>query len=255
MLVNSATGRSAAFYSVLTVGLIILASKSQYLVVPEGLGARIGHNSEALGFALLFCILVQFIRPWARSRTPRWVPTIGVFAALMTGYFVLHFLVPVTSLSTLDEAFSGAAYVWLYMMIPSRFRSALVSSAIVLVFIILLFDTTFVLEQAESLVPLLIAPVALDVIDRTILDPAGPDRRAVRAVWILSLAAVGLTFMLAAPWAREDLHGAFRYMIDYGQRASEAYWAWILIHLYFGYLLPPSIRREERSDIAAAEGR
>lgn len=238
-------GRAALFYSVVILVLLVLVFRLQNLVLSDSLGARIGHNSEVLGLVLLICTLIQYVRPWVRRRRRAQLSrVIVVFAVLATGYLVLHFAIPVTSVSTLDECFSGAAYIWLYIMIPDRFRSVPVVVLLVLVMIIVFFNTTFVLEQAESLIPLLIAPFALDVMDRTILSPTLPDRRVVRIVWVMFLAAVGLTFMVTAPWAREDLSGPLAYAIDYGQRASEAYWSWIIVHLYFGFWLTPRLRRE-----------
>lgn len=233
--------RILTFYAVVALALLVLMLKLQYLVVSESLGARIGHNSEVLGLVLLFCALVQFARPWA-SHPVRISRIVVVFFALVAGYVVLHLFVTAPTVSTLDECFSGAAYVWLYMMIPKRFRSVPAVIVIVLLVLIVFFNTEFVVEQAESLIPLLIAPLALDVFDKTILDPTLPDRRVLRLVWMLILAVIGFVFMAAAPGARQDLDGWFAYLIDYGQRASEAYWAWIIVHLYFGWVLPPKLR-------------
>ncbi len=239
----SVATRSWIFYAVMVSAVVFLVLRLQYLFVSESLGAQIGHNSEALGLAILICLLVQFVRPWARRSAQVWRAA-GVFLALMAIYFVLHFAVPLVTVSTLDECFSGAAYVWLYMMIPRRFRSVPAALLVVLAVIVIFFNTTFVLEQAESLIPLLIAPLALDVFDKTILDPSLTDRRWLRLIWIAILAVVGLTFMLVAPWARADLDQWYKYVIDYGQRASEAYWSWILIHVYFGFIVPPRLRRD-----------
>lgn len=240
--VSRVRNRSLVFYAVVVVALLSLVFQVQYLILPEQLGARVGHNSESLGLVLLICLLAQYVRPWA-ERALRLVRTFLVFAVLVGVYLLLHFAVPMTSLSTLDECFSGAAYIWLYMMVPRRFRVAPVWVVLILAMIVVFFDTEFVLEQAESLVPLLIAPIALDLVDKTILDPDLADRRALRIAWIAVLAAVGVMFMAAAPAARADLNSIMTLAIDYGQRASEAYWAWIMVHAYFGFVVPPHLRR------------
>jgi hypothetical protein len=232
--------RSLTFYIVVAIALLILIFKLHYLFLPGSLAVRIGHNSESLGLALLFCALVQYVRPWAGTRILR---IVVVFVALAIGYLILHFAVAAPTVSTLDECFSGAAYVWLYMVIPKRFRSVPITLAVILLVLIVFFNTEFIIEQAESLIPLLLAPLAFDVFDKTILDPSLPDRRVLRVVWMLILAAIGFAFMAAASWARADLVNWFDYFIDYGERASEAYWAWILIHIYFGWVLPPRLRR------------
>lgn len=235
--------RSLAFYIVIAVLLLVLVFKLQYLVLPESLSVRIGHNSEVLGLVLLFCFLVQYARPWAGNPV-RISRLLIVLVVMVAGYLILHFAVPITTVSTLDECFTGAAYVWLYMLIPKRFRSVPAAMALVLLVLIVFFNTEFIVEQAESLIPLLLAPLALDVFDKTILDPTLPDRRVLRVVWMIILAIIGFTFVAAAPWARQDLDDWFRYLIDYGQRASEAYWAWIIVHIYFGWVIPPRLRRE-----------
>ncbi len=218
-----------------------MVSRLQYAFLPEGLATRVGHNSEVLGLVLLICLTLQYARPWARSAHTV-IRASVVFLGLMGGYFVLHYAVTAPTITTLDECFSGAAYVWLYAMLPKRVRSVPLAVAVILLVIVVFYNTTFVLEQAESLIPLLIAPLALDLADRTILDPELPDRPGVRVVWIVVLASVGLAFMVAAPWARQDLDSWLKLVIDYGQRASEAYWAWILIHVYFGWVVPARLR-------------
>lgn len=234
--------RSLVFYVIVAVALLSLVLRAQYLFVSENLGARIGHNSESLGLILLICLLAQYARPWAVRAARLW-RTLVVFATLMGVYLLLHFAVPVTSVSTLDECFSGAAYVWLYMMLPRRLRVAPAWVLLILLVIVIFFNTQFVLEQAESLIPLLLTPVALDLVDKTILDPTLPDRKMLRVAWMIFLAAVGFAFMAAAPWARANLDNVLTLAIDYGQRASESYWAWIAVHAYFGFVVPPRLRR------------
>ncbi|WP_418276072.1 hypothetical protein ACNHYB_14600 [Isoptericola jiangsuensis] len=240
--------RSLIFYGVLTVALLALVTKAHALVLPAGLASQVGHNSEALLFALLVCAEVQFFRPWARRTARPWFWTVLVAAVMFLAAYLLLHSGWTSTLVTLNEPIFGAALVLLYVMVPRPFRLAPVVSIVVLAFVVVAFDTALVLDQAESLVPFMLAPLAFDVFDRTILEPEQPDRPSLRVLWIVLLLAVGLTFMLLAPWAREDLQGWLRYGIDYGQRASEAYWGWVLVHVYFGYVLGARWRR------AAPEG-
>ena len=234
---SSRVARSAMFYGVLTLALVILMTKAQTHVLPAGLASQIGHNSETLLFAILVCLEIQFFRPWARAHRAPWMPTVLVAGALFLVAYLLLQTGWTSSVVTLNEPIVAAGFVLLYIMLPRPFRLAPLVSLAILAFIVVFFDTAFVLDQAESLVPFLLAPLALDVFDRTILEPDQPDRPILRLVWIGILLAVGLAFMALAPWAREDLQGALRYGIDYGQRASEAYWGWILVHAYFAYVL------------------
>lgn len=234
---SSRAVRSGAFYTLVAIALLILVTKAHAQVLPGGLASQIGHNSEALLFPLLVCATIQYFRPWARRQRAPWVPTVILAGLLFLAAYLLLQTGWSSSIVTLNEPIVGAGLVALYVMLPRPFRYAPLVSLAVLAFIAVFFDTAFVLDQAESLVPFLIAPLALDVFDRTILERDQPDRPVLRVVWIGVLVAVGLAFMAAAPWARDDLQGWFRYAIDYGQRASEAYWGWILVHVYFGYVL------------------
>lgn len=247
---SPAAWRSASFYAVVLLVQLALVTRVQFAFLPERLAGQIGHNSEVLGLTLLICSVLQFARPWAAA-SQRLMRTILVFAVLMGIYLIMHFAVSAPTVATLDECFSGAAYVWLYAMLPKRARIVPVVMGVVLLAIVVFYDTTFIIEQAESLIPLLIAPLALDVADRTILDPTLPDRPGVRVVWIVILAVIGLTLMVAARWARQDLDSWFTLFIDYGQRASEAYWAWILVHLYFGWIMPPRLRASGRRPVTS----
>lgn len=248
---GTVTVRTAIFYAVMLLGVAALASKAHTLVLPGGLASQVGHNSEALLFAALVAAQIQFLRPALLGSRWRWPIALGVagvhflsaFALLQTGW--------TSSVVTLNEPIVGAGFLMLYIMWDRPLRLAPLVSLAVLAFVVVFFDTAFVLDQAESLVPFMLAPLALDVFDRTILEPEQPDRRVLRTVWIGVLFAIGIGFMILAAWAREDLQGWFRLAIDYGHRASEAYWGWILIHAYFGYWLGLKARARPTAPLSA----
>lgn len=232
-----------AFYALVAVGLLILVTKAQERALPDGLSSQLGHNSEALCFALLVGLSIEVVRPWARRINREWtVATLGALVLAGAAWGLLQTEWSPT-IVTLNEPILGAAFLLIYMTIPRPFRWWPLAFAVVLAGIVVFFDTRFVLDQAESLVPLLIAPLALDAIDRTILEPELPDRPTLRVGWIIALAAVAVTFMIAAPGARESLSSGLDLAIDYGHRAAEAYWGWILVHLYFGFVNSPARRR------------
>lgn len=244
--------RTAVFYVAVGALLLLIVLHGLGTLLPGGLGRQIGHNSESLLFALGFCAVTQFLLPALRSAGralwPVTVPMAG--ACFVLGYgLVRSGWAP--ALVTLNESVVALGLLLLYVALPRPFRFAPLVSAAVLAFIVIGFDTGFVLDQAESLVPALLAPIALDVVDRTILEPEQRDRRALRLAWMVLLVVVAVGLIGAARWARTDLHGPLRLGIDYGQRAAEAYWGWLLVHAYFGlWIGHPRGRSRGRRPIA-----
>lgn len=234
--------RRSSFYGVLTLALVVLVTRSQHSFLPEGLASQIGHNSEALLFALLVCAGFE-VRTSLREGHRR--PVLWAAGALLVVLGVLLVQSDLTSsVRTLNEPLIGGGLVLAYTTLPRSPRVGLGFALVVLAFIVVFFDTALVLDQAESLVPLLLAGPALDVVDLTILQPEAEARPGLRWAWMAGLACVAIGFMVTAPWAREDLAGPLRLGIDYGQRAAEAYWGWILVHGYFGVWLEAARRRQ-----------
>lgn len=239
--------RAFLFLGSLGILLLVLVTGLQYLVLPSGLAGRIGHNSEALAFALVTAGVIHAYRhrlERAESVKRLLVPT--AFALAVTG-LLLQRTGWASSVVTLNESLLGVAFVSLYLCLPrARLLAGCVALA-TLTAIIVFFDTNFVLDQAESLVPLVIAPLSLDLFDRTVLQPRLQDRPWLRTLWMVALVAIALGAMVAAQWARQDLHGPLRMGIDYAQRAAEAYWGWLLIHFYFSVWLGKHWRDREVS--------
>lgn len=233
------SGRQAVFFGATTIALLVLVTHVHELVLPASIATQIGHNSEALLFALLIAATVHLRRRLlGQGKSPR--PVLISLAIVMSigGILLQRADAWPTSVVTLNEPVLGAGLVTAYLCLPrSPMRGALVSVAVV-IFIVVFFQTDFVLDQAESLVPLALAPLALDVFDRRILSPDLPDRPGLRVGWMTFLVLMAVVSMIAARWARGDLDNAFRLGIDYSQRAAEAYWGWLIIHAYFSYWLP-----------------
>ena len=233
---NRASSRAAIFYVVMAAGLVVLVTKFQANFLPGGLSSQIGHNSEAILFAIVVAAEIQLLR--GRRRTPALLAAMVVIAAVLIGLGVLlkdaDFR---SSIVTLNEPLIGSGFVLLYLCLPRSRATAIAVTVAVALYVIIFFNTDFVLDQAESLVPIALAGPALDIFDRTILQPTEPDQPMLRVFWLALLLVTVICLIPAAAWAREDLHGGLRYTIDYLQRAAEAYWGWLLVHAYFSYWL------------------
>ncbi len=248
---TGARARSAVFYVVMAVGLLLLVTKTQKQFLPGGLATQIGHNSEALLFALLVSAEIQVLRGLRGTARLAFVG-VGAVVLVVLGILLLNSdLIP--TLVTLNEPLIGSGLVLVYLALPRSPVTGLVSALVVLAVVVVFFDTAVVLDQAESLVPLLLAGPALDVFDRTILQPGRADAPGLRLAWMALLLVVVIALMPAAHWARQDLHGPLRYGIDYAQRAAEAYWGWLLVHLFFSYWLGARWRTAHRTGAARTD--
>ncbi len=239
---NKLSTRSAVFYVLTAIVLLLLVTKTQKQFLPEGVATQIGHNSEAFLFALLVAAQIQVLRRIPIS-TARLAGMVVGGAVLIALGLLLKDADLAPTVVTLNEPLIGAGFVLLYLALPRSTMTAVVVTVVVVLYIVIFFDTTFVLDQAESLVPLALAGPALDIFDRTILRPELDDRPGLRLGWMALLLVVVIGLIPAAHWAREDLHGFLRLGIDYAQRAAEAYWGWLLVHAFFSYWLGPIWRR------------
>ncbi len=239
---NRTSTRSAIFYVGAALLLLVLVTKTQANFLPAGLSSQIGHNSEAILFAIVVAAEIQLLR--GRRRTTALLAAMVVVGLALIGLGLLlkgaDFR---SSIVTLNEPLIGSGFVLLYLCLPRSRATAIAVTVAVALYVIIFFNTDFVLDQAESLVPLALAGPALDIFDRTILQPTEPDQPMLRVFWMAALLVLVICLMPAASWAREDLHGGLRYTIDYLQRAAEAYWGWLLIHAFFSYWLGSLWRR------------
>lgn len=229
--------KTVVFYVAVFALLALIVGKQLSTVLPGSVASQIGHNSESLCFALLVCAMIQFLRPASLSTSRRW----SVSAAIAIGCIGIGWLLVLSdlpsSVATLNEPIIAGGVLALFLQLRRPLRWPWAYAAAVLVFIVALFDTALVLDQAESLVLILLAPVGLDVMDRMVLEGRRYDVAIRRHVWCAGLIVFALTMMALAPWARDDLAGGLRLGIDYAHRAAEAYWGWLLVHLYFSYWL------------------
>lgn len=228
-------GKTVAYYCVLAAVLVLIIVGALPRLLPHGIATSIGHNSEAFLFALGFSAIVQFLLPWLRRKRWRpWFVTVpSAVACFSFAYFLIESGWP-SSIVTLNEPVVAIGLMLLYVCLPRPLRYAPVLSIVVFLSVVIFFHTRFVLDQAESLVPAMLAPLALDVFDRAILEPRRRERSGLRLMWMAVLFAVAIVLIFAAKWARTDLHGPVRLGIDYAQRAAEAYWGWLFVHAYFG---------------------
>lgn len=236
---------------------MVLVTKLLTHVLPAGLAHEIDDESEALPIAVLFCAYVQFLRaPWADRRREVWLVS-GLLAAgaWAIAWLLLTFSLP-AGLVTLNESFVAVGAMILYAC-PSRpIRHAALLTGALLVVAIALSSTSFITSQAESVVPIVLAPLALDWADRMILQPSAASHHLRRLSWCLFLVIVPLV-------ARAHISvGSHHDVLQFERRATEGFLGLLLVHLFFSYWLGDRWAtgaigeiRPARADAEAASGR
>ncbi|MEP6667088.1 MAG: hypothetical protein ABJA81_11630 [Nocardioidaceae bacterium] len=229
--------RSWIFFGacILIAAVIIRHDFGRFL--PGSISTQIGHQREALGFAVIMCATIQWFRPWA-ARSRYEVPIVGVygFALVLFGWWLLHSSLP-ADYSTFSESFFGAGVLAWYVQPRRPLGRGRWLTPVVFVFVVVFFNTSLVLDQAEDLVMIMLGPVAFDVFDRTILDRRATDQPRLRLAWCVALVMAWLVFWRLAAVVRPDLSGPIDYGIDFAYRSAEAYWGFLLVHVYFSYWL------------------
>ncbi len=230
--------RSGIFYGacLLVCAMIIRHDFAEFL--PAGLATQIGHNREALGFAILMCATIQWFRPWAaRSRYPIPIAAVYGLALWMFGWWLLNHSGFSSDYTTFSESFFAAGVLAVYVQPPRPLRWGPWLTPLVFILIVVFFNTSLVLDQSENLVMIMLGPVAFDLFDRTILDRNAKDQPRLRLAWCISLVVAWFVFWRLAGVVRPDLSGPIDYGIDYAYRCAEAYWGILLVHVYFSYWL------------------
>ena len=236
----------------MAVALLVLVTRAQQDFLPSGLATEVGHKQRGVP-----------LRHARRGRNPD-PQDAGAHAAtadrdgelrclfVALGLALRASELPAT-LTTLNEPIIGAGFLLFYMCLPRSRTTALVCAASVTLCIVVLVDRTFVIDQAESLVPLVLAGPAIDIFDRRLLNGDASGTRALWMTWVVALTLVAIVLIPVGAWARDDLSGGGAVTIDYLRRAIEGYWGWVFVHVYFAFLLGVAWRNSRSGRRAARE--
>ncbi|MGZ5400232.1 MAG: hypothetical protein ACXWDM_09475 [Nocardioides sp.] len=227
-----------AFYLAIALGMaVIIQGDLLAALLPTKLAAQVGNSGEGLLFAALVAATIQFIRHWAATKPNQYLAaTPWALFCVALGIYLLYSGLP-GSYATFSEPLVAAGLLTYFVLVPRPFHKALWLSVIMLVVIVAGFQFELVFKQSESLVALMLAPLAFDVFDRKILDPEAEERPHLLLAWCVLLAGLWLPAWRAANAVRPELTNPLEHAIDYAHRASEAYWGLLFVTLYFSYWL------------------
>jgi hypothetical protein len=187
--------------------------------------------------ALLLVAWIQYARPRLLGRPRGWRYTFLAAAACVAAAALLLASDLPSRFRTLNESFLAAAFVLPYLQVPRPLRRGVagVLAGIVVVGTVAFHRSGPVTDLAETLGVLALVPIAFDVIDKGILDPAATTSRVRRLVWYCLLAAAPvclsiLQYQVGVPGPAGE---AVRYLV----RITEAFVCLLIVQLLFAVVL------------------
>lgn len=242
---------SMAYYGILCFLLVAVLFDFLGDLLPFG-AKHIARNSEGITAAIVVGLWVQFARPRLHGSRWEWPLTAAASLGFLTVALVFYHAGSwPTRVTTLNETLFALVAVIPFVQASRRHpRPALAVSGAVLAVILFGQGLDLVTNMAETLAILLLVPVGLDFIDRGILDPDGPTRRAVRYGWYLFLIAAPLAFHVLQ--YRMDSTGWLGDIVQYGVRLNEAFIFMLLFEAYFTFALGRAGKPAERGGLRHA---
>jgi hypothetical protein len=243
------------FYVFVTTALLGILSQVFPLVLPAAAAGRIGHNSEGLLLALLLAAWIQFARPRMAGDRREWFVTgLVALGLLALGLWLLFTDLP-SRFRTLNEPLLAAALLIPYVQLPRPLRSGVAGGAslAVLAATVVFNRTAVVTDLAEMLAALILVPIALDLVDRGVLDGAARTYRALRWTWygVLVLTPVVLSVLQY----QIGVSGMFGEGVRYGVRVTEAFLCVLFVEAFFAVGLGRTGRADSAQAVEAPQER
>lgn len=210
--------------------LLLLVAKLQQSLLPGGLASQVGHNSEVFALALALGWGIALLRGPTVSRDRRRATALAAASLVLAG--VIYWSGTPTTVKTLNEPLLAAGLITFYCLIPRplpRLAPWFISGFLAVV-IVLWSQVDVVFQQAESVTALMVAPLALDVVDRSVLEPA---RRRSSWVWVWICALVLTPAGALATGSYRTASGHLPEVVDYLARGAEGFWGIALLQVYF----------------------
>lgn len=224
---------SAGFFVGLGGVLVCILAEILPSLLPTGLASSVAYNSEGYLFALLLALWIQCARSRLRAPGGEWpVTTLAAAASMVVGIALFRSDLP-SRFKTLNETFIAVSLIVLYMQVrrPMPRWVPIGLSLGVLATIVFANGTDIVTDLAETLGMLLLVPLAFDVVDRGILDPAADTSAPLRYSWYALLVVVPVTFSVLLHFG--DLTGLAYEITRYDVRMHEAFVGMLLGEIYF----------------------
>ena len=224
---------TVGFYTALVGVIVGVLFERLTLLTSDLIAGRIARNSEGIVLLLILALWIQFVRPRLAGSSREWPITLTVALTCLGVGLLLFFTDPINRVKTLNETFLAAGilipYIQLRRPLPLALPLAL-SGAVLLVVLLGNSDPTIIL-LAEAEAALILTPIALDVVDRGILDPEARTVPALRYGWYAFLIAGPVVF-----WRTDNgqtVSGWLGDVLTYAGRTTEIFLCVLIMELYF----------------------
>ncbi len=233
-MLNQRTGVIAVvFYGALAVVLAGIHLGLWSTALPGGAGASVDYNSEGFFVALVLALWVQFARPRLIGWVKQWPVTLLAGAVCAVAGVALYLGDWPSQVKTLNESLlaAGVAIVYLQHSRPISMGKALVCSGAIALVPIVWGTNEAVGNLAEGVGLLVLVPLAFDIVDRGILEPAASTSPAVRYFWygLLVSTFVGVSVLMHSG----QLNGWTYAAAHYVNRSHECIIGVLLVQIYF----------------------
>jgi hypothetical protein len=233
---------TVAFYVIVAAVLAGILLQLFALFLPDAVAGRIGHNSEGLLLALIIAGWIQFVRPRLAGTDREWMVTALVAGCcLALGLFLVLTDLP-SRFRTLNEPLLAAALLVPYVQLrrPLPHRLALWLAIGIFAVTVVFNRTPLITDLAEMLAALILVPLALDVVDRGILEPEVETSRGARYAWYAFLIAAPIVFSVLQYQVGFD--GLFGEVLRYCVRIAEVFITLLLVELYAAVMRHRAVR-------------
>lgn len=220
------------FYGALVVVLVMILFKLLPAVLPDLVAGRISRNSEGILLVLILAAWIQGVRPRLRGTAREWPVTLAVGAASLAVGLLLFFTDPINQVKTLNETFLAAALLVPYVQLARPLPRWVPYAAAVVILVVVLVgnENATITLMAEALGALMMTTIALDVVDRGILDPLARTSVALRVAWYAFLLAGPVIFWQTDNGAGVD--GGLGTFLVYAGRTTEVFLCLLALQLY-----------------------
>ena len=230
----------AVFYGGLTLVLLLVVTGSLAALLPGSVASKIAYNSEAYFFAIAVSAWIH-LRITAPEIARRPVIVLSASAALIALGFVMLTAELSPRIVTLNEAAFAAGLMVIYIALPRpvpRFLPVaifLVVAGVAAVAVAIGGDS-WVINQAEAVGFVALLPVALDLVDRGILEPEAATRPVVRYAFYAALIGEPVVVSLLGTQMRQG-QGPIALTLEFLGRIHESFFGVLLIVLFFAVVL------------------
>lgn len=230
----------AAFYGGLIVVLFLVITGALGAILPGPIASKIAYNSEAYFFAVVIAGWIH-LRVCAPHIAQRWSVVAAVSGVLLVLTVVLLVLDLPGRIVTLNEASLAAAIMVVYIALPRPLpRRVPWAIFAVVAFVAAVAVATggdsWVINQAEAVGFVALLPIALDVIDRGILNNKAITNSLARYSFYAILVLEPVLVSVLGTEVRSG-NGALALTLEFLGRIHESFFGVLLICIFFAVAL------------------